>query len=328
MVRGQYDFSDFQCENCLRYVDENVIENDERCKLCKEKNRDNRDVLLLCDGCPNSYHISCLQLVAEPDGEQWFCPMCKPEDFQVIKFRRKQNPLLESGDHVNSSICYVCQRHGKLLGCDFCSNSFHHGCLPEFDAGTIGDVWECPCCRGQDPFLNQMHKRWTVQQIEKNLKERRRCIQLWKSKITKYRNRFLLAHRNDLASFVTEKRLEFLTRNLLDEGSAARKRLVNAGRDIEDILEYFEEEANTEAEKFIAKAHKSMFYPSGRRMEGRPLRAGVELKPHQEYGVDWLLKSFLTGGAILSDEMGMFALSCSIMGKTALYVLCNSEMFE
>ncbi|KAK1933515.1 SNF2 family N-terminal domain containing protein [Babesia divergens] len=305
VVRGQYDFSDFQCENCLRYVDENVIENDERCKLCKEKNRDDRDVLLLCDGCPNSYHISCLQLVAEPDGEQWFCPMCKPEDFQVIKFRRKQNPLLESGDHVNSSICYVCQRHGKLLGCDFCSNSFHHGCLPEFDAGTIGDVWECPCCRGQDPFLNQMHKRWTVQQIEKNLKERRRCIQLWKSKITKYRNRFLLAHRNDLASFVTEKRLEFLTRNLLDEGSAARKRLVNAGRDIEDILEYFEEEANTEAEKFIAKAHKSMFYPSGRRMEGRPLRAGVELKPHQEYGVDWLLKSFLTGGAILSDEMGL-----------------------
>ncbi|CDR96800.1 SNF2 family N-terminal domain containing protein, putative [Babesia bigemina] len=305
VVNGQYDFSTFQCENCLRYEDENVIENDERCKLCKEKNRDDRDVLLLCDGCPNSYHISCLQLVAEPDGDQWFCPMCKPEDFQVVTFRRKQNPLAESGDHVNSSICYVCQRHGKLLGCDFCSNSFHHGCLPEFDVGTIGDVWECPCCKGQDPFINQMHKRWTVQQIDKNLKERRRCIQLWKAKITKYRNRFLLAHRDELGPFVTDKCMEVLTRNLMDEGSSARRRLINCGRSIDDILEYFEEEGMIEAEKFIAKAHKSSFYPSGRRIDGRPLRTGVQLKPHQEFGVDWLLKSFLTGGAILSDEMGL-----------------------
>ncbi|KAK1444511.1 SNF2/RAD54 helicase family protein [Babesia gibsoni] len=305
LVGGHFDFTDFQCENCLRYVDENVIENDERCKLCKEKNRDDRDILLLCDGCPNSYHITCLQLVAEPDGDQWFCPMCKPEDFQVVKFRRKQPIATESGEHVNSSICYVCQRHGKLLGCDFCSNSFHHGCLPEFDAGTIGDVWECPCCRGQDPFLNQMHKRWTVQQIEKNLKERRRCIQLWKTKITKYRNRFLLAHRNELSAFVTEKRMDSLTRNLVEESSSSRRKLIAAGRSIEDILDYFEEEANTEAEKFIGRAHKSMFYPSGRRMEGRPLRSGVELKPHQVYGVDWLLRSFLTGGAILSDEMGL-----------------------
>ncbi|GIX60956.1 SNF2 family N-terminal domain containing protein, putative [Babesia caballi] len=302
---GQIDLSDFQCENCLRYEDENVIENDERCKLCKEKNRDDRDVLLLCDGCPNSYHISCLQLVDEPDGEQWFCPMCKPEDFQVITFRKKQNPLDETGDHVNSSICYVCQRHGKLLGCDFCSNSFHHGCLPEFDAGTIGDVWECPCCKGQDPFLNQMHKRWTVHQIDKNLKERRRCVQLWKSKITKYRNRFLIAHRNDLGPFVTDRCMESLTRNFIDEGSATRRRLSHAARNIEELLEYFEEEAAVEAEKFIAKAHKSAYYPSGRRIEGRPLRAGVQLKPHQEFGVDWLLKSFLTGGAILSDEMGL-----------------------
>ncbi|GBE58871.1 SNF2 family N-terminal domain containing protein [Babesia ovata] len=305
VVNGQYDFSTFQCENCLRYEDENVIENDERCKLCKEKNRDDRDVLLLCDGCPNSYHISCLQLVAEPDGEQWFCPMCKPEDFQVVTFRKKQNPLAESGDHVNSSICYVCQRHGKLLGCDFCSNSFHHGCLPEFDVGTIGDVWECPCCKGQDPFINQMHKRWTVQQIDRNLKERRRCVVLWKAKITKYRNRFLLAHRDELGPFVTDKCMEALTRNLVDDSSSSRKRLVNYGRSIDDILEYFEEEGMIEAEKFIAKAHKSAFYPSGRRIEGRPLRTGVQLKPHQEFGVDWLLKSFLTGGAILSDEMGL-----------------------
>lgn len=39
-------------------------------------------------------------------------------------------------------------------------------------------------------------------------------------------------------------------------------------------------------------------------MEGRPLREGVVLKPHQKDGVKWLLKSFLNGGAILADEMG------------------------
>ncbi|EDO08255.1 SNF2 family N-terminal domain containing protein [Babesia bovis T2Bo] len=305
LVDGHYDFRTFQCDNCLRYEDENVIENDDRCKLCKEKNRNDNDVLLLCDGCPNSYHIRCLELVAEPDGDQWFCPMCKPDNFQVVSFRKKQHPLADTGDHVNSSICYVCQRHGKLLGCDFCSNSFHHGCLPEFDVGTIGDVWECPCCKGQDPFINQMHKRWTVQQIDRNLKERRRCIQMWKAKITKYRNRFLLAHRNDLAPFVTDKCMESLKRNFVDEGSTARKRLLNSGRNIDDILEYFEEEAIHEAEKFVAKAHKSSLYPSGRKIDGRPLRNGVQLKPHQEFGVDWLLKSFLTGGAILSDEMGL-----------------------
>ncbi|OEH76793.1 snf2 family N-terminal domain-containing protein [Cyclospora cayetanensis] len=36
-----------------------------------------------------------------------------------------------------------------------------------------------------------------------------------------------------------------------------------------------------------------------------PLRDGITLKPHQEEGVDWLLRSFLTGGAILADEMGL-----------------------
>lgn len=40
-------------------------------------------------------------------------------------------------------------------------------------------------------------------------------------------------------------------------------------------------------------------------MEGRPLREGVVLKPHQKDGVKWLLKSFLNGGAILADEMGL-----------------------
>ncbi|KAK2196522.1 bifunctional Zinc finger [Babesia duncani] len=300
------DLANFKCENCLRFVDENAIENDERCKLCKERNRDDNDVLLLCDGCPNSYHMSCLDLHAEPDEEQWFCPMCRPEDFKAINVREsRRNPLSESADHVNSSICYVCQRHGKLLGCDFCSNSFHHGCLPEFDVGTIGDVWECPCCKGEDPFINQMHKRWTIQQIEKNIKDRRKCILLWKSKISRYRTRFLLAHRKDLAPFVSDKTMATLQRFFLDEDSGSRKRLHKKARTIEDLLESFEEEASIEADNFILKAHKSCYYPSGRRIDARPLRAGVSLKPHQEDGVDWLLKSYLTGGAILSDEMGL-----------------------
>ncbi|AFZ81295.1 helicase family member protein [Theileria equi strain WA] len=300
---GKLDLSNFRCENCLQYADSNEIVNDERCKLCKEKNRDSSDILLLCDGCPNSYHMSCLELQVEPDSDKWYCPMCRPDNFKGINVRKsRRNPLTDSSDHVNSSICYVCQRHGKLLGCDFCSNAFHHDCLPEFDVGTIGDVWECPCCKGEDPFLNQMHKRWTIQQIEKNVKTRKKCISYWKNQISRYRTRFLLAHKRELEPFVTDKVMQSLLRTFNIHGGGKRTK---GTRSIEVQLESLEEEEFAESNKFIIKAHKSAYYPSGRKMESKPLRAGVTLKPHQEDGVDWLLKSFLTGGAILSDEMGL-----------------------
>uniref|UniRef100_A0A3B0MXZ0 SWI/SNF-related chromatin remodelling factor (ISWI homologue), putative n=1 Tax=Theileria annulata TaxID=5874 RepID=A0A3B0MXZ0_THEAN len=297
------DLSDFTCDSCQQYAQEIEIVNDERCKICKERNRDESDILLLCDGCPNSYHMSCLDLHVEPDSEKWYCPMCKPESFEGVNIRaHRRNPLLDTSEHVNSSICYVCQRHGKLLGCDFCSNSFHYDCLPEFDIDTIADVWECPCCRGEDPFINQMHKRWTISQIEKNSKTRRKSILTWKGVITRYRNRFILAHREELAPFVTTKIIDQLIRTFISNKNKNKKEKI---KDVESQLDQLQEEQLIESNKFVIKARKSCYYPSGRRRDSRPMRNGVALKPHQEDGVDWLLKSFLTGGAILADEMGL-----------------------
>ncbi|UKJ89823.1 SWI/SNF-related chromatin remodelling factor [Theileria orientalis] len=298
---AELDAEGYTCDSCVQYAQELEIVNDERCKICRERNRDESDVLLLCDGCPNSYHMSCLELQVEPDTEKWYCPMCRPEAFQRVNLRRR-NPLMEASEHVNSSICYVCQRHGKLLGCDFCSNSFHYDCLPEFDIDTISDTWECPCCRGEDPFINQMHKRWTVAQIEKNSKTRRKCMLLWRGVITRYRNRFILAHRSELSTFVTPKIMDQLMRSFISNKSKSKK---NKYTDVQTHLELLQEEQSIESNKFVIKARKSIYYPSGRIKDNRPMRSGVSLKPHQEDGVDWLLKSFLTGGAILADEMGL-----------------------
>lgn len=119
-----------------------------------------------------------------------------------------------NGEHVNSSTCYVCQRPGKLLGCDFCPNSFHPTCLPDLDFDNISDQWECPCCKNEDPLLNQGHKRWTKNEIQEIMKKRQRELGFWRSKIIKYRNRFLLAHRKDLQPFVNPRVFSNLTKNI------------------------------------------------------------------------------------------------------------------
>lgn len=86
-------------------------------------------------------------------------------------------------------------------------------------------------------------------------------------------------------------------------GGAGGSRLC-VERSLSDVLEQLEDEAAEEAEKFTRRAYRSCRHASGRPIKGLPLREGITLKPHQEEGVDWLLRSFLTGGAILADEMG------------------------
>ncbi|OXB72397.1 UNVERIFIED_CONTAM: hypothetical protein H355_012869 [Colinus virginianus] len=245
------------CPQCEEEQEDDEMQNDERCFICKKKEADSEDRLLLCDGCPNSYHMrSCLKMTIEPDEEKWFCPECNPAAFKRDEVRRLgrrgapgvggiRGAALEgygSGGNaagpaeciVNASSCYVCQRPGKLLGCDFCPNSFHPACLVDVDWNSIGEEWECPVCRGQDPLANQMHKRWTRAEIEVKRKERSKCLL-----------------------------------------------------------------------RIRAKTVRATRYPSGRKIEGVPLREGIELKPHQEEGVEWLLCSFMTGGGILADEMGL-----------------------
>ena len=46
------------------------------CYVCSKSDRP--DVLLLCDGCDDAYHLECLRpiLLSVPNGD-WFCPLCE-----------------------------------------------------------------------------------------------------------------------------------------------------------------------------------------------------------------------------------------------------------
>ncbi|VEV57361.1 SNF2 helicase, putative [Plasmodium vinckei vinckei] len=329
------DIKNYICYQCMN-EDDDIPENEDRCKICREKS--SNLILLLCDGCPNSYHVSCLGLQAEPESEKWYCPVCKPEEHKNLDVRRMRKGFAidnMNGDHVNSSSCYVCQRPGKLLGCDFCPNSFHPTCLPDLDFDNISDQWECPCCKNEDPLLNQGHKRWTKNEIQEIMKKRQKELNFWRSKIIKYRNRFLLAHRKDLQPFVNPKVFANLTKTFKNDFYAAKcntnkkggkgdsgkgtkitsissnssnsgKKSLNLdSKEFDEYISSLEEEANKNASKFIESVFLSVYQPNGKKIERRPLVDNVQLKPHQEDGVEWLLKSFLTGGAILADEMGL-----------------------
>ncbi|ETW19578.1 hypothetical protein PFFVO_01503 [Plasmodium falciparum Vietnam Oak-Knoll (FVO)] len=318
------DIKNYVCYQCIN-EDDDIPENEDRCKICREKSANL--ILLLCDGCPNSYHVSCLGLAAEPESEKWYCPICKPDDHKNLDVRRMRKGFVldnMNGEHVNSSTCYVCQRPGKLLGCDFCPNSFHPTCLPDLDFDNISDQWECPCCKNEDPLLNQGHKRWTKNEIQEIMKKRQRELGFWRSKIIKYRNRFLLAHRKDLQPFVNPRVFSNLTKTFKNDyfhtkGSSNNKKSnkydndkYNSKKDVDmdskefnEFISSLEDEAHQNACKFIESVFLSVYYPNGRKIERRPLVDNVQLKPHQEDGVEWLLKSFLTGGAILADEMGL-----------------------
>lgn len=330
------DIKNYICYQCMNEEDD-TPENEDRCKICREKA--SNLILLLCDGCPNSYHVSCLGLQTEPESEKWYCPVCKPEEHKNLDIRRMRKGFAidnMNGDHVNSSSCYVCQRPGKLLGCDFCPNSFHPICLPDLDFDNISDQWECPCCKNEDPLLNQGHKRWTKNEIQEIMKKRQKELNFWRSRIIKYRNRFLLAHRKDLQPFVNPKVFANLTKTFKNDFYASKcnntnkkggkndsgkgtkitsinnnsssngKKCLNLdSKEFDEYISSLEEEANQNASKFIESVFLSVYHPNGKKIERRPLVDNVQLKPHQEDGVEWLLKSFLTGGAILADEMGL-----------------------
>lgn len=346
-LRNPGNYVCYQCAN----VESEVPENEDRCKVCRDQLSD--IPLLLCDGCTNSYHLSCVGLQTLPNVGKWFCPECKPEDHNNLDVRRMRKGFVienMNGEHVNSSTCYVCQRPGKLLGCDFCPNSFHPTCLPDLDFDNIKDQWECPCCKNEDPLLNQGHKRWSKKEIIEIMKKRQKDLSFWRAKITKYRNRFLLAHRKDLLPFVNPKVLANLTKTFKSDFYAAKQTLnkkksisnngnANQGnnnnnvfmnnnmsngsfgnydksftkneldiidsKEFDDYINSLEDEANEKANQFIESVFLSVYHANGKKIERRPLVDSVQLKPHQEDGVEWLLKSFLTGGAILADEMGL-----------------------
>ena len=55
--------------------EDEVSQHDEACAICHKA--DDMD-MLLCDGCPKAFHLSCLGLASIPPDE-WFCAVCNDE---------------------------------------------------------------------------------------------------------------------------------------------------------------------------------------------------------------------------------------------------------
>ncbi|XP_002740994.1 E3 ubiquitin-protein ligase UHRF1-like [Saccoglossus kowalevskii] len=59
------------------------------CHVCGGKNDPNKQ--LMCDECDMAYHLACLDppLDSLPDVEEWYCPICKNDDTEVVKAGEK-----------------------------------------------------------------------------------------------------------------------------------------------------------------------------------------------------------------------------------------------
>mmetsp|Transcript_23013 Transcript_23013/g.45496 ORF Transcript_23013/g.45496 Transcript_23013/m.45496 type:complete len:2218 (-) Transcript_23013:218-6871(-) len=80
------------------------------CQVCKSN--ENADTILLCDGCPDEYHMTCLEEPLEelPDGD-WFCPKCeeknnRPKMDAIIAFRPKAKKKQKKGrkNRMNAAV--------------------------------------------------------------------------------------------------------------------------------------------------------------------------------------------------------------------------------
>lgn len=71
--------------------------------------------LILCDHCPNSFHIECINLENVPKQEKWYCPTCRCAICGSSEFNGNPELFTEL----------------TVLFCDQCECQYHVGCLYE-----------------------------------------------------------------------------------------------------------------------------------------------------------------------------------------------------
>nr|GEV02689.1 increased DNA methylation 1-like [Tanacetum cinerariifolium] len=83
--------------------------NDDTCGLCG----DGGD-LICCDGCPSTFHQSCLDIEMLPEGD-WHCPNCPCKYCETVSGKTEES----------------------LLMCVLCQKKYHESCRPELDVKPI-----------------------------------------------------------------------------------------------------------------------------------------------------------------------------------------------
>ncbi|KAL1214356.1 Increased DNA methylation 1 [Cardamine amara subsp. amara] len=88
--------------------------NDDACGICG----DGGD-LICCDGCPSTYHQTCLGMQVLPPGD-WHCPNC------TCKFC---DAAVDSGGKDGNLL--------SLLSCSMCERRYHQSCMSEVEAHKV-----------------------------------------------------------------------------------------------------------------------------------------------------------------------------------------------
>ncbi|GKV05784.1 hypothetical protein SLEP1_g17751 [Rubroshorea leprosula] len=128
---------------------------DDMCAICGDGGN-----LLLCHGCPQAFHPTCLGLPCFPEGE-WFCSNC------IDKFGSGQSPNMSRPIFIRLTRvvkapefqiggCAICREHDfsakvfddrTVIICDQCEKEFHIGCLRDSGMCDLKDIpkdtWFC-----------------------------------------------------------------------------------------------------------------------------------------------------------------------------------------
>ena len=261
---------EYMCETCLRDA-----QNDTHCTKCgRDEDEDTGvkyDRLLLCDGCPKAYHLSCMGLKDEPAEDHWFCNDCS---------RDRKKPTIPKTEGVTASdedkhdFCEVCQLSGRLMICDYCPKAYHPTCISQFfkaeDLANEEAKWRCPICDGHSILKREVGITYTTAQLKGRMAERNKENRKKAETLRQRRNRFLKGNLPLIKPFITPQFERKLAPIKADNSDGP-------GRDIF---------AHGQPPKLLAE--------------------GVELKDYQRAAVNWLYHCYenLTG-AILADDMGL-----------------------